>query len=381
MDDARDIEAVRYRRAAAWGALVPLLVFGIGSALQSEIFQVARGLAAFGEIYSVPLWARLVANLSAAAVIGLAVWLVPINPRRRAVWLAAAAGTAMVAVLVRGGLQLTLGVYPLSLIGIALVDLLVGLLAGLFSLIVGVVLAEAFKRVRTQERSASRQALRASAALDALQAEELRVRRDVAEGLHGTVQQHLVLLGAQLRGVISQLRAGAEITQDDIRQLTDIEHKVDEIREYDVREMSQLLYPEGVDLGLTQAVRMMLRRVPSSIRVQAHIDADVTEYDDPEFGRIPQTVRLLTVRLLEEAISNALRHGDAGHIAVSLKIDDHHVLTILVDDDGSGVSDHAVFSGLDQLRERLGRVGGRLELGQGALGGTRLSAEVPLAPR
>jgi len=377
---ARDVDAMRYRRSMALGTLVLLVVFGGASALQSEIFQVARDLAAYGEIYSVPLWARLVANLTAAALVALGLWFLPISPSRRTSWLATIGGVTIGAVLVRGALQLLLGVYPFSQLDIALVDVIVGLMCVLFSLAVGVALAEAFKRVRTQERSASRQALRASSALDALQNEELRVRREVAEGLHGTVQQRLLLLGVRFRRIIEDLPLGTPISHMDLASFEELEREINEIREYDVREMSQLLYPEGLKLGLLRAVRMMLRRVPSSIRVEADIDETVIEYDDPEFGRIPQPIRLVVVRLLEEAVSNALRHGNASHIAVSLKIEEAQLLTLFVDDDGSGVPDNAVFSGLNRLRERLDAMEGRLELGSGALGGARLSASVPLRP-
>lgn len=379
MDDAGSVEAARYRRAAAWGSFIPLVVFGVGAAMQSEIFQVAQGLAAYGEIYDVPLWTRLVANFSAAILIGIAVWFLPINPHRRAVWRIAVAGAAVAAVLVRGALQLLLGVYTVSLIGFALVDVVVGLFCGLFSLVIGVALAEAFQRVRYQERTTARQALRASAALDALQAEELRVRREVAEGLHGTVQHRLVLLDAGLRGIADDLHVGAAVEDEHLRRLAEIRRDLDNLREHGVREMSQLLYPAGVSLGLAQAVRMMLKRIPSSIRVQAHIEESVVEYDDPAFARVPKELRLLAVRLLEEAVSNALRHGNASQIAVTLVMDDDRMLTIIVDDDGSGIPAQAALSGLGQLRERLARVGGTFDLGSGALGGTRLSANIPLA--
>jgi two-component system sensor histidine kinase UhpB len=104
----------------------------------------------------------------------------------------------------------------------------------------------------------------------------------------------------------------------------------------------------------------------------------VVEYDDPAFARVPQPIRLLAVRLLEEAVSNALRHGNAGQIAVALGMDDDHVLTIIVDDDGAGIPEEVVFSGLESLRERLDTVGGALELTPGPLGGARLSATIPL---
>src|SRR5690554_6618771 len=347
----------RYRRTAAWGSFVPMVVFGVGAALQSELFQVASGLAGYGEIYDVPLWARLVANLTAATLVGAAVWLVPISPSRRLWWLAAVTSGAVVGVLVRGALQVALGVYRSSRMDLGWLDVVVGLFCGLFSLAVGVVLADAFRRARLQERSTSRQALRASAALDALQAEELRFRREVAEGLHGTVQHRLVLLGAVLRGIFEELPVGGALEEEHVHRLAELQRDVDDLREHGVREIGQLLYPAGVSLGVSQAVRMMLQRIPSSIRVQAHIDESVVEYDDPSFARVSQPVRLLAVRLLEEAVSNALRHGNAGEIAVSLAMSDDHVLTTIVDDNGGGLPDEIVHSGLKHLRERLDSVG------------------------
>src|SRR5690554_2109268 len=372
------MDMARYRRTAAWGSFVPMVVFGVGAALQSELFQVASGLAAYGEIYDVPLWARLVANLTAATLIGAAVWLVPISPSRRLWWLAAVTSAAVVGVLVRGALQVALGVYQSSRMDLVWLDVVVGLFCGLFSLAVGVVLADAFRRARLQERSTSRQALRASAALDALQAEELRVRREVAEGLHGTVQHKLVLVAAGVKGLADELETRPAVEAQHLDRLTEIASDVEELREHGVRELSQLLYPAGVNLGLAPAVRMMLQRIPSSIRVQAHIDERVVEFDDPAFARVSPSVRLLAVRVLEESVSNALRHGQAGHIAVTLTMDDGRLLTITADDDGRGVPANPEFSGLESLRERLDRVGGALELTSGPLGGARLSATIPL---
>lgn len=375
---ARDLEAVRYRRATTWGALTPLVVFSVSAALQSELFQVASGLAEYGEIYDVPLWARLTANLTAATLIALAVWLVPTHPSRRVSWITAIVGATVGAVLVRGALQVTLGVYPASRLDLVVVDVVVGLLCALFSLAVGVTLAEAFQRVRFQERTASRQALRASAALDALQAEELRVRREVAESLHSTIQHRLELVSAGLRETIDELPVGGAVAEEHSRRLADIHRDIDELRESGVQELSQPLYSTGTTVGLSHAVRMMLKRVPSSIRVQAHIDERVVEYDDPAFARVPQAVRLLAVRLLEESVSNALRHGNAGQIAVSMDLDETQMLTVIVDDDGSGMPEQIEQSNLGRLREEITSIGGTLHLRSGALGGARVLATIPL---
>lgn len=377
--DATDAsEAARYRRIAALGAAIPLVLLGVLSALQSTLFQAAKDLPSYGEIYDVPLWARLVANLSAAAMVTFGVWFTPIRPQRRVLWLSAVGVIGVLAVVARAVLQLAFGVYQSSQVDLVVTDIIVGLTLALFSLILGVALAEALRREREQERAITQSALRAQNALDALQSEELRIRREVAEGLHGTLQQRLVMLGARLRGSVEGLPIDAVVRETNRQQLEEIEREIDELREQGVREMSQLLYPEGINLGLAPAVRMMLRRVPPTIRVHVEIDSAVIEYDDPAHGHIPQTVRLLAVRMLEEAVSNALRHGHAGHIAVAVRVSEQKKLIIVVDDDGSGIPEGTVLSGLDRLRGRIQNLGGTLDIDRSALGGTQLAVRIPL---
>ena len=375
---AEQLDAKRYRRTAALGAFIPLFIFGVGSALQSSFYQVVGESSALDEVDAVPLWARLIANVSVIVVLTLAVWLIPIRPQRRMAWLSAMLGFVVLAAFLRGAVQVTLGIYPFSQYEIVMIGVAIGFTYGVVSLFLGVALAEALERTRRQERATAHQALRASKALDALLAEELRVRRDVAEGLHGTVQQRLVVLSTRLRGAIERLPLDSVVGQAQLHELETIEREIDELREHDVREISQLLYPEGVDLGLAPAMRMMLRRVPSAIRVDAEIDESVVEYDDPAHGRVPQSLRLLAVRVLEEAVSNALRHGHASRIAVAVQMSGERQLSIAVDDNGGGVSKPIELSGLDRLRERLERAGGTLHLGQSKLGGAKLSVTIPL---
>lgn len=143
--------------------------------------------------------------------------------------------------------------------------------------------------------------------------------------------------------------------------------------------MSQLLYPEQAEIGLAQAIRAMLRRLPTSIQVDTDLDPSVSRYDDPAFDRVALSTRLLVLRVLEEAISNALRHGHAAALRVSVAVVDDGVLALVVDDDGTGVPEAASFSGLATLRTRVELHSGTLALGNGPLGGARLSLELPLA--
>lgn len=233
-DATEAFDAARYRRVAAFGAALPLVLIGVLSALQSTLFQIAKDLPSYGEIYDVPLWARLVANLSAAAIITFGVWFTPIRPQRRMLWFSVVVTIGVLGVVARAVLQLALGVYRSTQFELVLTDIAVGLTLALFSLLVGVGLAEALRRARDQERATAQQALRAQNALDALQSEELRIRRDVAEGLHGTVQQRLVMLAASLRGSIEELPVDSVVEESDRARLEELERDIDELREQGV---------------------------------------------------------------------------------------------------------------------------------------------------
>ena len=91
--------------------------------------------------------------------------------------------------------------------------------------------------------------------------------------------------------------------------------ELDEAREIDVRQMSRLLYPDRLELGLVPALRALLGRLPASIATRLTVSDAVRSFDDPTGSRLTVSERLLAVRVVEEAVSNALKHGPATSIA------------------------------------------------------------------
>ena len=93
----------------------------------------------------------------------------------------------------------------------------------------------------------------------------------------------------------------------------------------------------------------------------------------------PQTLALEMelFRIAQEAISNAIRHGQAKVIRISVSIAAQQV-QLLVDDDGSGPLEHARGGvGLGSMRERAARLAGEMTLGCSAAGGVSLRVRVP----
>ncbi len=91
------------------------------------------------------------------------------------------------------------------------------------------------------------------------------------------------------------------------------------------------------------------------------------------------------LRIAQEAVTNAVRHAKASHIAIELRFS-ARALEMMVQDDGCGFDGqpHAQSSGpeghfgLTGMRERVAEIGGTLEIDSAPGRGTRVTANVPL---
>jgi signal transduction histidine kinase len=98
---------------------------------------------------------------------------------------------------------------------------------------------------------------------------------------------------------------------------------------------------------------------------------------EPE--QLPAGVDLTAYRLVQEGLTNALKHAQARHTEVLVRYGEGHI-ELTVSDDGRGVgSGDGGGHGLVGMRERVSVYGGELEAGPRAGGGYRLRATLPLS--
>jgi signal transduction histidine kinase len=147
-----------------------------------------------------------------------------------------------------------------------------------------------------------------------------------------------------------------------------------------VRELSRTLRPALLDeVGLTPALSAYLEE-------QSQISGVSMEFDPHGFaGRLPGDLEIACFRLVQEAVTNALRHAEAKNLKVHL---DHEedAIRLRIEDDGRG------FDGLNTLvraaleghigvigmRERVRSLGGRFQIFSKPGEGTRIHVEIPL---
>jgi signal transduction histidine kinase len=139
--------------------------------------------------------------------------------------------------------------------------------------------------------------------------------------------------------------------------------------------MVEGLRPPALDeLGLSGAVEQLADR----LTVGTDLFVDVQIAGPPT---LPAAVEVAAYRVAQEALTNVVRHADAGSACVRLVVD-AAALTVEIADDGIGLPAEAVAGvGLSSMRERAEEMGGSCRVEAGPGGGTRVVAVLPLPER
>jgi signal transduction histidine kinase len=169
------------------------------------------------------------------------------------------------------------------------------------------------------------------------------VRREIAETLHGPVQTQLLVADFGLRQAIGmmdvdpgQAKAAIEIVRG----------RLDHLREREIREVSQSHHPSVIKLGLGPAVRSLADRYRPALDVRTAIDARLDGAASRAGVELPMDVRLVAYRMVEEALTNASRHGHARTARVAANLDAQGALVLEVADDGQGFEPATLTPGL-----------------------------------
>lgn len=204
-------------------------------------------------------------------------------------------------------------------------------------------------------------------------------RRHIARELHDQTAQHLAALGLGLKALEA---AGPDSppARARLRQLQDLTGLIGR----EVHHLTLELRPTALDdLGLRTALAHYAERW--SERSGVGVDFQAV---GPEAGRLPAPVETALYRVVQEALTNVLRHAAARRVSLVLQLSDGRAQAV-VEDDGRGFDVEAVMAptgaggrlGLLGMRERLALVGGTLAVESAPGRGATVIARVPLDAR
>jgi signal transduction histidine kinase len=143
----------------------------------------------------------------------------------------------------------------------------------------------------------------------------------------------------------------------------------------DVRRLAVELRPAALDdFGLVPAIE----RLRDGVEEQGGLTVDVQSPLGDE--RLPSETETALYRIVQEALTNVMKHAAATRVTVRLSRSDKNVV-LVIQDDGKGFEPGRARDGglgLVGMRERVALLGGRLTVESSEGGGTLLKAEVPL---
>jgi signal transduction histidine kinase len=204
-------------------------------------------------------------------------------------------------------------------------------------------------------------------------AEQLSLYEDrdrIARDLHDLVIQRLYATGMSLEGTVPMI--GVPEVANRVRNAVDaMDETIKDIRatifalQARAEDPGERLRADIVDT--VDEMTVMLGFAPS-LRLGQGLD-----------GRVSPEAAEYLLNALREALSNAARHARATAVEVSVEVDRADQLVLRVTDDGTGIPAGVRRSGLGNLAQRAGSLGGVLELGPAGGRGTALVWRVPSA--
>jgi PAS domain S-box-containing protein len=193
-----------------------------------------------------------------------------------------------------------------------------------------------------------------------------RARREIERNLHDGAQQRFVSIALQLQ---LWLAAHRNLPEDARAGVAEV---LDELRGglAELRDLAQGLHPAVLtDRGLKEAVLTLASRAAVPVELDIELNG----------SRPPRAIESVAYFTVAEALTNIAKYAEASYAWVRLR---HRGdgLHVEIGDDGVGGLDERRGSGVQGLRDRIGAVGGTLQISSPANGGTVMRARLPIEP-
>jgi signal transduction histidine kinase len=193
----------------------------------------------------------------------------------------------------------------------------------------------------------------------------------IAYAVHDEAGQLLVAVHLALAEV------ALELPEPQQAQFARIKEMLNQVEKH-LRRYSHELRPTILDdLGWIPAIRFLAEGISKRANLPIHIEAAVP-------GRPPATVETTLYRIVQEALTNAVKHAKASNVWIRAG-KENALLCCSIRDDGAGFDIRQVQKtpqrkglGLIAMQERVTAIGGTLQIDSGPGHGTILSIRIPL---
>jgi signal transduction histidine kinase len=206
--------------------------------------------------------------------------------------------------------------------------------------------------------------------------ERLRIARE----FHDVVAHTMAAVNVQMGVAVAAFEAHPEAARDALRQArASSREALQELR----ATVALLRDPSGTESATPAPTLTNLNELAERAD-QAGVSVTLTGITDGH--ELPAVIEVTVYRIVQEALTNVIRHANAEHAQVVVTVDDD-ALVVDVSDDGRPRHRAATPIGPNQgfglvgMTERAAAVDGRIEFGRVAGGGFRVHAVLPLGGR
>lgn len=221
---------------------------------------------------------------------------------------------------------------------------------------------------RYAQAAVERDNLRNRYVRDVVQAQE-QERMDMAREIHDGALQDVTALLQQIHMIADDENRTSRLKRSEIIAKTVVR---------ELRAFCDELAPPWMDLGLNEAVTELAERLSQAYDIKI-----MTDYDEgTDEPKIENDKILSLLRIIQEAVSNAVRHGGASEVNIQLSIE-NNTLTLEISDNGNGFDadniNHETLRveghrGLASMTERMSLIGGTLKITSKHGEGTNITA-------
>lgn len=228
---------------------------------------------------------------------------------------------------------------------------------------------------RLRQTAAALEIEREARTAEAISTERVRIARELHDVITHAMSGIVIQAGVEAR-------ATAERDQEAAAVLAGIERSGREV----LVELRRLLGALRMTPGDSLAPQPSLRNLEGLLKPLRQTGVDVTVAVDGDLDGVPTGVDLSAYRIIQEAVTNVMKHADARTVTVHVQRSNGHV-DLEVSDDGRGgqpleaPTPTGAGHGLIGMRERARLCGGHLEAGPREPTGFRVRSHLPLDGR
>jgi signal transduction histidine kinase len=232
------------------------------------------------------------------------------------------------------------------------------------------------EKERVEHAAALARAEELQLSLQRIVAVQESVRREIAQQLHGSVQNRLIILLHRLTE-LERTEPQGELA----KEIGDLRHKLSELIDNHVRPISHRLYPSILRRGLVAALQSLGDQFETTLEIEMEMDKELMQEERTNPQLIAEQVRLAAYRIAEEALTNVVKHTKHSKVVIGLRQPSREWLCLTLRDNAQGFDLPSASGGrgIMMMQDYAEVVGGRCVIRSAPGEGTEVMALLPLA--